>query len=148
MANATVRDLRGYTSGLLAGSEIPGGSLHVAILMQADRHKRFYGLDITIDVDAKSSKLSGRVAAQVFYIVVEALSNVVKHTAARRAFIEVTSGAGLVSVRVGNEEVPGSRVAPSFIPKSIKSRVAALGGSLDVQYSRASHTVIHATLPT
>ena len=147
MANATVRDLRGYTSGLLAGSEVPGGSLHVAILMQADRHRRFYGLDITVDVDVKSGKLSGRVAAQVFYIVVEALSNVVKHTAARRAFIEVTCRAGLVSVRVGNEGVPGSRVAPSFIPKSIKSRVAALGGSLDVQHSPGSHTVIHATLP-
>ena len=36
MANATVRDLRGYTRGLLEGSELPGGSLGAAIL-DADR---------------------------------------------------------------------------------------------------------------
>ena len=148
MANATVRDLRGYTSGLLVGSEIPGGSLRAAILMQADRHKRFYGLDITTDVDVKSGEMSGRVASQVFCIIVEALSNVVKHTASRRAFIEVTSRAGSVSVRIGNEQLAGLDVPPSFVPKSIKPRVESLGGSLDVQQSAGSYTVIHSTLPT
>jgi len=148
MANATVRDLRGYTRGLLAGSEIPGGSLGAAILMQADRHKRFYGLDIATDVDVKSSEMSGRVASQVFYIVVEALSNVVKHTAARRAFVEVKSRAGFVCVSVGNEQAIGLDVVPDFSPKSIRSRVEALGGSLEVQHGSGSYTVVHATLPT
>jgi signal transduction histidine kinase len=148
MANATVRDLRGYTSGLLTGSEVPGGSLRAGIVMQAERHKQFYGLDITIDVDVKSGDMNGRLASQVFYIVMEALSNVVKHTASRRAFIEVTSRADLVCVRVGNEQPRGLETAPYFVPKSIKSRIAALGGSLDVQHGSGNYTVIHATLPT
>ncbi|HYH40785.1 MAG TPA: hypothetical protein VD867_02285 [Burkholderiales bacterium] len=148
MANATVHDLRGYTRGLVAGSEIPGGSLSAALLMQADRHKRFYGLDITTDVDAKSGALGGRFASQVFYIVVEALSNVVKHTTARRAFVEVKSHAGSVGVRVGNEQSLDPDAAPDFIPRSIKSRVAALGGSLEVQHGPRGHTVVHAVIPT
>lgn len=147
MANATVRDLRGYTRGLLEGTEVPGGSLGAAILMQTERHKRFYGLDVTTDVDAKSGEMSGRFASQVFHIVVEALSNVVKHTASRRAFIEVQSRAGSVCVRVGNETID-SPASPEFIPKSIKSRVEALGGSLEIQHGARGYTVVHAIVPT
>jgi signal transduction histidine kinase len=148
MANATVRDLRGYTRGLLEGTEIPGGSLAAAILMQTERHKRFYGLDVTTDVDVQSGEMSARFASQVFYIVVEALSNVVKHTTARRAFVEVDSRAGSVCVRVGNEQSSDCHAAPDFMPKSIKSRVEALGGSLEVQRSAQGYTVVHATIPT
>jgi len=148
MANATVRDLRGYTRGLLEGTEIPGGSLGAAILMQAERHERFYNLDVTTDVDAKSGKMSGRFASQVFHIVVEALSNVVKHTASRRVFIEVTSHAGSVSVRVGNEQPIDSARSPEFMPKSIQSRVEALGGSLEVQHTANGYSIVHAIIPT
>jgi signal transduction histidine kinase len=145
MANATVRDLRGYTRGLVAG-EIPGGSLRAGILMQADRHRRFHGLEISTDVAAEAGELSGRFASHVFYIVVEALANVVKHTASRRTFIEVWSTQGGLHVRVGNEHAAGTQAPASFVPKSIKSRVEALGGSLELQHT-ASHTVVHATVP-
>lgn len=146
MANATVRDLRGYTRGLLEGPGIPGGSLGAAILMQTERHERFHGLEVTTDFDVKSGEMSGRFASQVFHIVVEALSNVVKHTASRRAFIEVRSRAGSVCVRVGNERSSGSNAAAEFIPKSIKSRAEALGGSLEVQHT-AEDTVVQAIIP-
>jgi signal transduction histidine kinase len=148
MANATVRDLRGYTRGLLEGTEVPGGSLAAAILMQTERHKRFYGLDVATDVDVKSGAMSGRFASQIFHVVVEALSNVVKHTASRRAFVEVKLGAGSVCVRVGNEQPGDSPASPEFVPKSIKSRVEALGGSLEVQHAAQGHTVVQAVIPT
>jgi signal transduction histidine kinase len=147
MANSTVRDLRGYTRGLLARGEIPGGSLRTAILMQADRHSRFHGLHISTYVDAESGELSGRFAAQLFFIVVEALSNVVKHTAARRAFVQVTSDANRVSICIGNECSPRVDQAVDFVPKSIKSRVETLGGSLEVHHNEHGYTVVHATLP-
>ena len=148
MANATVRDLRGYTRGLLESSEIPGGTLGAAISMQTERHKRFFGLDVTTDVDVKSAQMSGRFASQVFYIVVEALSNVVKHTASRRVFVEVNSDAGSVCVRVGNEQAVDWDAALDFVPKSIKSRVEALGGSLEVLHGVRGYTVVHAIIPT
>lgn len=147
MANATVRDLRGYTRGLLDGTELPGGSLEAAILMQTERHKRFFGLDVATDIDVKSAGMSGRLASQVFYIVVEALSNIVKHTASRRAFVEVKSGAGCVCVRIGNEGVVDAPASTDFVPKSIKSRVEALGGSLEVRHGVRGYTVVNATLP-
>jgi signal transduction histidine kinase len=148
MANATVRDLRGYTRGLREGPEIPGGSLGSAILMQTERHKRFHDLDVTSDVDAESRAMNGRAASQVFYIVVEALSNVVKHTASRRAFVEVKSRMGVVCVRVSNEQSTDTQAAPDFVPQSIKSRVEALGGSFEVQRSAHGYTVVQASIPT
>jgi signal transduction histidine kinase len=147
MASATVRDLRGFTRGLLAGGDIPGESLHEAVLMQADRYGRFYGLRIATRLDHESANLSGRFAAHVFYIVVEALTNIVKHTAARDAFVEVSVEDSCVSIRVGNEESAGEQTA-GFVPKSIKSRVEALGGTFAVQHGTAGYTVVHATLPS
>lgn len=147
MANATVRDLRGYTRGLIEGGEVPGGSLAAAILMQTERHKRFFGLEVTADVDLNSGEMCGRRASQVFHIVVEALSNVVKHTSSRRAFVEVKSVPRGVSVRVGNEQVQETSLAPDFIPKSIKSRVEALGGSFEVRHDERGYTVVNAVIP-
>ena len=147
MASATVRDLRGFTRGLLAGGDIPGESLHEAVLMQADRYGRFYGLRIATRLDQESANLNGRFAAHVFYIVVEALTNIVKHTAARRAFVEVSVEDSRVSIRVGNEESAGDETA-GFVPKSIKSRVEALGGTFAVQHGTGGYTVVHATLPS
>ena len=147
MANSTVRDLRGYTRGLAAGSEVPGGSLAAAIQMQAERHRRFHALEIATRIDVKSGQLSGRLASQVFHIVVEALANVVKHTTARQAFVEVSSETNTVRVRVGNDSAPAE--APlEFVPKSIESRVESLGGRLDVQNSASGRTVVQAILPT
>jgi signal transduction histidine kinase len=146
MANATVRDLRGYTRGLLSG-EVPGGSLRAAILMQGERHKRFYALDIETRVDDASGDLQGRFAAHVFYIVVEALANVVKHTAARRAFVEVRTIGETVHLRVGNEHSTGANESHEFVPKSIKSRVEELGGALAVEHTAEAYTVVHASFP-
>jgi signal transduction histidine kinase len=144
MANTTVRDLRGYTRGLVAGNEIPGGTLGAAILMQADRHRRFYGLDVATDIDAASGAMTGRDASQVFFIVVEALTNVVKHTGSRRAFVRVESQPGGVRVHVGNEvATPPER---AFVPKSIGSRVESLGGTLRVEHSDG-YTWVEAFVP-
>ena len=147
MANATVRDLRGYTRGLLEGTEIPGGFLGAAILMQAERHKRFYGLDVTTEIDVKSGEMTGRFASQIFHIVVEALSNVVRHTASRVVFVEVTSRADSVCVSVGNAQPIDSPASPPFVPKSIKSRVEALGGAFEVRCGARGYTVVHAVIP-
>ena len=147
MANATVRDLRGYTRGLLEGSELPGGSLGAAILMQAERHKRFHDLDVRTEFAAGSGEMSGRVASQAFYIVVEALSNIVKHTTSRRGFVEVESRKNALCVRVGNEQASDSPTTADFIPKSIQSRVEALGGSLEIQRGARGYTVVRAIIP-
>ena len=147
MANATVRDLRGYTRGLVAGREVPGGSLGAAIQMQAERHRRFYGLQIETTLDDESSDLRGRFASQLFYIVVEALANVVKHTSARRAFVSVSSTRINVCVRIGNERANLAQDAAGFVPKSIKSRVESLSGVLDVRHDVDGYTVVQATLP-
>lgn len=148
MANATVRDLRGFTRGLLEGAEIPGGSFEAAILMQAERHKQFHGLDVTTRVDVKNDEMSRRFASQIFFIVVEALSNIVKHTGSKRAFVEVKSHAGSVCVRVGNEQLIDAHAVPEFIPKSIKSRVEALCGSIEIQRGLHNYTVVQAIIPT
>ena len=128
-------------------AELPGGSLGAAILMQTERHQRFHDLEVRADFAAGTGEMSGRVASQAFYIVVEALSNIVKHTTSRRGFVEVESRKGALCVRVGNEQASDSPASPDFIPKSIKSRVEALGGSLEIQQGAQGYTVVRAIIP-
>jgi signal transduction histidine kinase len=50
-------------------------------------------------------------------------------------------------VLIGNERSPDADEAAEFVPKSIKSRVETLGGSLEVRHTERGYTVVHATLP-
>lgn len=70
--------------------------------------------------------MSDRLAAEVFQIVNEGMSNICKHTTARNGYIELACTAGQLTVRIENE-CSGQPVL-DFTPSSIAERAAALGG--------------------
>lgn len=148
MVNTTVHELRTYTRGLEHGPDLPGGSLERALQMQAARCKRYYGVEVAVEVPACRGATSERVASQIFHIAIEGLSNVVRHTPAKRARVSVRQDAGAVYVEIANEA--GGRAAnqETFVPRSIASRVGALGGVLEVRRDVQGHTIVQARIPT
>jgi signal transduction histidine kinase len=148
MANAAVHELRTYTRGLQHGVDLPGGSLEKALHIQAARYRRFYGLDVSIDISPCKTAASGRMASQIFHIAVEGLSNIVRHTQAKRARLSVREDAGLVHIAIANEEPRDRATSATFVPRSIEIRVKALGGFLDVRRHVAGYTVVQASIPT
>jgi signal transduction histidine kinase len=125
-----IGDLRRYVHRL------PGAGSRQSVLVAAVR--RFVATfteatHIAVQVDAASELyINDRLAAEVFHMVVEGLSNIRRHTHATRAAIGLASQDDRLIVRIANDDANGV-VPTSFIPRSISERAAALGGQACVE---------------
>jgi hypothetical protein len=61
-------------------------------------------------------QVGAQVAAEAFRIISEGLSNVLRHTAARRAFVRLHSRDGWLQLAIGNESANAGGAPRSFIP--------------------------------
>jgi signal transduction histidine kinase len=145
MAEMTIRDLRDYASNLKDKVAMPGEFLVGAVRKQSERLTRFYGINVEVTSDI-SPQLDGRLAAEAFQIISEGLSNVLRHTAAKRAFVTILCENSHLLLKVGNE-VSGDSVVKEFMPKSINERASILGGTTFVEQRLNGQTVVHVTIP-
>jgi signal transduction histidine kinase len=146
MAELTIRDLREYASTLKDKSAMPGEFLVTAVKRQAERLERFYGIRVEVK-GVISPRLEGRLAAEAFQIISEGLSNVLRHTRARNAFVTILCEDSHLLLEVGNELGPGEAAAKEFTPRSISERAHTLGGRTYIDRNVGSHTVVHVSLP-
>lgn len=142
MAGMTIRDLR-TVAAVTGKPTMPGSYLLDAIRGKIERLRRFYGIDVRLDA-VLSSELNGRTATDVFHIVSEGLSNILRHTSARKAFVNVICEGRLLTVDIGNE---APDMPPSFVPRSIRERAEALGGSTVVERDADGYTVVRIVIP-
>jgi len=147
MTSTTIRELREYTETLKSDPPIPGDLLVEAVRKQADRLKRFYGIDIDARIDV-SPHISGRIAAEVLQMISEGLSNVLRHTSAKKAFVSVHGRDPNLLVQIGNEADHRLTGAEKFVPKSIHERAQALGGQALVDRRDDGYTVVSVMIPT
>jgi len=146
MAELTIRDLREYASTLKDKAAMPGEFLVTAVKRQAERLERFYGIQVEVK-GVISPRLEGRLAAEGFQIISEGLSNILRHTQAKRAFVTILCEDSHLLLEIGNEIGPGETPAERFRPKSISERAEALGGKTFVDRNSDNHTVVHVSLP-
>jgi signal transduction histidine kinase len=144
MTNQTVRDLRQYADRLRAEKGAPDEFLVAAVKEQADRYYKYYGIRFEVHTHLEG-RISGRIAAEVFQMVTEGMSNVLKHTAAKRGGIALASGPETLTLRIVNEAPENP--PRSFAPRSLAERTAALGGHIAVQPSENGQTVIETVIP-
>jgi signal transduction histidine kinase len=90
-----------------------------------------------------------RLAAELFQMIEEGLSNVRRHSTSSYAEIDIAVNDGHLEMRLKNERLKRLGEA-SFIPRSISDRAAALGGQVSV-YSEKSErkldTVVRVEIP-
>jgi signal transduction histidine kinase len=147
MANDTIRDLRGFATGIRDRAPISGESLVKAVREQADRCQRYYGVEVHLECDDQLF-ISPHLASEAFRMISEGLSNVVRHTTARHAFVRISRQERELRLIVANEPwAPRAAPARSFTPRSINARAIALGGSSLVELREDGHTAIHVTVP-
>jgi signal transduction histidine kinase len=146
MADLTIRDLRTYAATLRDKASMPGDFLVSAVNRQAERYRRFYGIDVEVKSHV-NGQLNSRLAAEAFQIVSEGLSNVLRHTSARRAFVHLLCEQENLLLKIGNETPPGPEPAPAFIAWSIQERASELGGTAFTERSVDGDTVVHVNLP-
>lgn len=146
MTEMTIRDLRDYASKLKDKTALPGEFLVDAVKKQSERLGRFYGIDVEVKSDV-SPKLRGRLAAEAFQIISEGLSNVLRHTSAKKAFVSILCENSHLLLQVGNETGNGADAGKEFMPRSIQERAQALGGKTYVEQRSGDPTIVHVTIP-
>jgi len=129
MCADTIGDMRQFAQRFRNGRQ-QEPELLIALRRQLSQVRTFYDVDVTLEAEGVQT-INDRMAAQVFQIVTEAVSNVCKHTSAKSARVRLAEEDGQIAIDVANPHDGGGRPAP-FRPASIAERVQELGGTLDV----------------
>ncbi len=144
--NSVIKDLRTYVGELQDQS--PGDSVN-ALISSVQRHATKFGelYDIEVAVKAPSAmNINDRLAAEVFQIVQEGLSNIKRHTASSTAVISMTSLNGDMILDIENESF-SSEAGKTFTPRSITDRAVALGGRVSVTANDDGRTIVSVVIP-
>jgi signal transduction histidine kinase len=146
MADLTIQDLRGFATGVRESAPISGDSLLKAVRQQAERFRRFYGLDVQLESD-EVLFIGPQHASEAFRMISEGLSNVIRHTHARRAWVRITRDEKDLRVVIANEPWVREGEPPRFTPRSINARALSLGGSSFVEHPADGSTAVHISIP-
>jgi signal transduction histidine kinase len=145
IATSTVDDLRHYVDRLRER----GGPRNAQLMARIDEQRRRYVTlhGIRVDVRADSQLAIGEAASvEAYQFVCEALSNIARHTSAKRASIDLRREGDSLAIEVGNDCAQPAATKP-FIPRSITERAASLGGNVQVRLNNAGRDVVRVTIP-
>jgi signal transduction histidine kinase len=135
-ANAELRELaRGILPTVLAR-----GGLQAGVDALVSR------IHLPVDVDVSGERLPAEVEASAYFVVAEALTNVVKHSRAASAEVRAWVEDGVLHLDVHDDGVGGALREGSGLV-GLTDRVAALGGRLRIESPPGEGTRITATLP-
>ncbi len=130
--------------------ELPGNGTRESVLLPAVQ--RFVATftdvtHITVQVEAAPDLyINDRLAAEVFQMIVEGLSNVRRHTHATCASIGLVCEHDSLILRITNDRADAATPV-RFIPWSIAERAAALGGQSYVEHIAGGATQVTVEIP-
>jgi signal transduction histidine kinase len=103
-------------------------------------------LDLPVQVDVTRARLSPEIEASAYFIVAEALTNVVKHSRATRAHVTAAVDGDTLSVEVRDDGIGGADPDGHGL-LGVRDRAAALGGRVRLSSRPGEGTVVTADLP-
>ena len=138
--NEALTELRELAQGIHPAILTERG-LEAALEVLAARTPVPVELDVRLD-----ERLPEPVEAAAYYVVAEALANVVKHARARAAQVRATQVDGSAVVEVADDGAGGADPEGSGLC-GLRDRVEALAGALEVDSARGRGTRVRAELP-
>ncbi|HEX9950496.1 MAG TPA: sensor histidine kinase [Rubricoccaceae bacterium] len=136
----------------LSPSVLDADGLGDVLRWLAERKRNLYGLDVEVEGDATVADRPVRLL--LYNVVREALFNVAKHAGTERARVVLEESDGRIVVRVEDEGAgfdPATLAAggdtDGFGLPSVRERIEAIGGSLDVTSAAGKGTRITLTVP-
>jgi signal transduction histidine kinase len=101
-------------------------------------------VDVSVSLDGR---LPDRVEAAAYYVVAEALTNVVKYSSATGVSVRVGRRNGLAMVEVTDDGVGGADPLRGSGLRGLADRVEALGGAFAVESPEGLGTILRADIP-
>jgi signal transduction histidine kinase len=137
-----IEDLRGYINNL-SSHRVSETNLLPAINSYAEKFGIATGISVEIKAE-ENIRINDRLAAEIFQIVAEGLSNIRRHTHSPSASIDLATGKDKLILAIENNII--DNVSANFTPQSIFERVKSLGGSLEVK-QEDNRTIIRIEIP-
>ena len=104
-------------------------------------------LPIEVDLSAPDERLPENIEATAYYIVSEALTNVVKHAQARKAKVDMTLAGEVLKFEITDDGRGGADPFAGSGILGLRDRAEAVGGTLFVISPPGKGTVVTAQLP-
>jgi len=152
LTNHELAELRRFVWGLRSTEE-RADVLLPAIERYAERFSVVTGIKVDVEAFGKV-KVNDRLAAELFQIVAEGLSNIRRHAFCRDARVEISCKETSLLLQIKNSRPrTGERAADgqdggrSFRPHSIAERAASLGGDTQVYVDEKDYTVVSVGIP-
>ena len=132
-------ELRELAHGILP-SALTHGGLSAAINGLVAR------LDLPVEIDAAADRLPAAIEASAYFIVAEALTNIVKHAHAEHAAVTARVEDGTLRVQVRDDGVGGARADGGGL-LGLADRLSVLDGQLRVESPADGGTLVVADIP-
>jgi signal transduction histidine kinase len=138
-ANRSNEELRELARGILPAVLTRGG-------LRAGVDSLVVRLNVPVAVDLPTDRFSAGIEASAYFVIAEALTNVIKHARAEQATVRARVDDGMLHVEIGDDGVGGADATGNGLV-GIADRVSALGGHLAVESPIGAGTVVTALLP-
>jgi signal transduction histidine kinase len=132
-------DLRELAHGVLP-SVLTHGGLRAGVDALVSR------VSIPVEVEVPDGRLPAGIEASAYFVVAEALTNVVKHARAQRAEVSARVESGALRIDVRDNGVGGARREGTGLV-GLDDRLSAIGGGLRIHSPPGGGTRVEATLP-
>jgi signal transduction histidine kinase len=139
-AQKATDELRELVSGILPAALTQRGLRGAVESLVAD-------LALPVDAAIEVPRVAVEAETTAYFVIAEALTNVVKHAAAGRAWIRAGLDDGTIRIEVGDDGVGGARAGQGSGLTGLFDRVEARGGHLRVSSPPGHGTRIEAVLP-
>jgi PAS domain S-box-containing protein len=105
-------------------------------------------LPLPVEVlETPSARLPSPVEASVYFVVSEALANVIKHAGAEQATVSIQAEDGELRIEVRDDGRGGARAGAGSGLRGLGDRVGALDGSLELSSPPGQGTTLRARIP-
>jgi signal transduction histidine kinase len=138
-AEEATGELRELAHGILP-SVLTRGGLRAGVDALASR------MQVPVENGVSVERLAPEVEATAYFVVAEALTNVVKHSRADRAAVSAKVESGEFHIEVRDDGIGGARAAGTGLV-GLADRVAALDGTLRVESPPDGGTLLAADIP-
>jgi PAS domain S-box-containing protein len=138
-AEEATSELRELAHGILP-SQLTHGGLRAGVHALASR------MPVPVENEVSVDRLPPAVEATAYFVIAEALTNVAKHSGARRVTVTACVHDGILRIRVRDDGVGGARPDGAGL-LGLADRLAVLDGRLAVESPAGGGTLVAAELP-